>query len=48
MTTQRLLACLDGLMTGSVQRERTGRLRFVYDDGWPRRVDAVPLSLSCR
>lgn len=46
MTTQLLLACLNGAVMGSVQRDRTGRLRFAYDDGWRQRVDAVPLSLS--
>lgn len=32
MSAQRLLACLNGLPMGTVERERSGRLRFVYED----------------
>lgn len=46
MMTPHLLACLNGTPMGTVERDRTGRLRFIYDDAWRQRPDAVPLSLS--
>jgi len=46
MTTPRLLACLNGSPMGAVERDRSGRLRFVYEDAWRQRADAIPLSLS--
>jgi serine/threonine-protein kinase HipA len=46
MSTQRLLACLNGLPMGTIERDRSGRLRFVYEDAWRQRPDAIPLSLS--
>jgi serine/threonine-protein kinase HipA len=46
MTTPRLLACFNGAPMGVIERDRSGRLSFVYDDAWRRRPDAIPLSLS--
>ena len=46
MTNPHLLACLNGTPMGTVERDRAGRLRFIYDDAWRRRPDAIALSLS--
>ncbi len=46
MTTQPLIAVMNGAVIGTVIRERTGRLRFDYADDWRQRPDAIPLSLS--
>ena len=46
MTPARLLACLNGSPMGVIERDRAGRLRFVYDDAWRQRGDAIALSLS--
>lgn len=44
MTELRVL--IDEEEIGSVFQEAAGKLRFVYDDEWRNRVDAVQLSLS--
>lgn len=44
MTELRVL--IDEEEIGSVFHWTAGRLRFVYDDEWRNRVDALPLSLS--
>lgn len=44
MTELRVL--IDEEEIGSLHQGAAGKLRFVYDDAWRNRVDAVPLSLS--
>jgi serine/threonine-protein kinase HipA len=44
MTELRVLIDEDEI--GTIIQGASGKLRFVYDDGWRNRVDAVPLSLS--
>lgn len=44
--TNKLVALLDGIEIGRVQRDARGRIKFVYDDEWRRAPDAYPLSLS--
>lgn len=44
MTELRVL--IDEVEIGSVIQGAGGKLRFVYDDEWRNRIDAVPLSLS--
>ena len=46
MTASRLLACVNGTPMGVIERDRGGRLRFVYDDAWRQRGDVIALSLS--
>ncbi|HEY8327331.1 MAG TPA: type II toxin-antitoxin system HipA family toxin [Rhodanobacter sp.] len=46
MTISQLIAVMNGMVIGTVTRERTGRLRFDYADEWRQRPDAIPLSLS--
>lgn len=41
-----LCVLLNGVAVGALRRERAGRLRFVYDDGYRRDPAATPLSLS--
>ena len=45
MTTESLIAILDGEIMGRVERAE-GKLRFRYDEDWRWRRGAVPLSLS--
>ena len=44
--TNKLVALLDGIEIGRVQRDARGRIKFVYDDEWRKAPDAYPLSLS--
>ncbi len=44
--TDSLVVVLDDAVVGTVTRLPRGRLRFDYDDGYRRRPDATPLSLS--
>jgi serine/threonine-protein kinase HipA len=44
--TKELIALLDGKEVGRVQRDRLGRLAFVYDEDGRQAADAYPLSLS--
>ncbi|TSJ64146.1 type II toxin-antitoxin system HipA family toxin [Starkeya sp. 3C] len=44
--TDRLVVLADGHIMGEVRRSRSGRLAFVYHDGWRRSSNAYPLSLS--
>lgn len=46
MTVRRLAVLLQTERIGCIERTTHGRLRFSYDDGWRRRTDATPLSLS--
>ena len=46
MSTNELIAVMNGATIGTVARERTGRLRFDYAADWRQRPDAIPLSLS--
>ncbi len=46
MSAKELVAVLWGTEAGRVIADRSGRYRFVYDDAWRGRRDAVPLSLS--
>jgi serine/threonine-protein kinase HipA len=41
-----LVALLAGTEIGRVQRDKTGRLTFVYDEAWRNAEGAYPLSLS--
>lgn len=41
-----LRVLLDEQEIGTIHQERTGKLRFVYDDEWRNTIDALPLSLS--
>jgi serine/threonine-protein kinase HipA len=41
-----LVTLLGDDVIGTVQRDRNGRVKFVYDEAWRRTRDAVPLSLS--
>jgi serine/threonine-protein kinase HipA len=41
-----LCVLIDEEPIGSIHQEAGGRLRFVYNQDWRNRVDAVPLSLS--
>ena len=41
-----LLAAADRRIMGEVQRDRRGRLTFVYDENWQSTDRAYPLSLS--
>ena len=45
-TTKRLEIVLDGVHAGQLLQDERGRLSVVYDDGYRRRRDATPLSLS--
>jgi serine/threonine-protein kinase HipA len=44
--TDQLIALLGGIEVGRVQKGRSGRLSFVYNESWQNRPDAYPLSLS--
>ena len=44
--TNELIALLDGKEVGRVQRDRLGRLAFLYNDDWRQVADAYPLSPS--
>lgn len=44
--TDQLIALLGGIEVGRVQKVRSGRLSFVYNQSWQNRPDAYPLSLS--
>jgi serine/threonine-protein kinase HipA len=44
--TNKLVALLDGIEIGRVQRDARGRIKFVYEDEWRKAPDAYPLSLS--
>jgi serine/threonine-protein kinase HipA len=44
--TNELVALLGGTEVGRVQRDRLGRLAFLYNDSWRQAADAYPLSLS--
>jgi serine/threonine-protein kinase HipA len=44
--TSELVALLGGTEVGRVQRDKRGRLTFVYDQAWRDTPDAYPLSLS--
>ena len=46
MTINELTAVMNGVVIGTVTRERSGRLNFEYVDEWRRHPDAMPLSLS--
>lgn len=41
-----LRVLIDEEEVGTIQQGGAGRLRFIYDDAWRNRIDAVPLSLS--
>lgn len=46
MTATRLVVLLQGHRIGVVNRNRQGRLEFTYDEQWPTRPGATPLSTS--
>jgi serine/threonine-protein kinase HipA len=46
VTVNELAAVMNGVVIGTVTRERTGRLNFEYADEWRHHPDAIPLSLS--
>jgi serine/threonine-protein kinase HipA len=46
MSVRELVAMLGDVPVGRASRDASGRLRFVYEDGWRQAADAYPLSLS--
>ena len=44
--TEVLVVVADRRIMGEIQRDRRGRLTFVYDDHWRSMDAAYPLSLS--
>jgi len=46
MTGESLVVLLGGREIGRIERDRRGRLVFLYDPGWRALEDAMPLSLS--
>ena len=44
--TELLVAVADHTILGEIQRDRRGRLTFLYDDRWRSLDAAYPLSLS--
>ena len=46
MSERPLIAVMNGTVIGTVERERSGRTHFVYNDTWRQQPDALPLSLS--